>query len=233
MRQKAGFTLVELLVVIAIIGVLVALLLPAVQAARAAARRTQCANNMRQIGLATHQFATVHKGKFPGIWHQADKEKSWIFTLGDYTENVDSIRLCPEDLKRIERRSSAETSYVMNGYLRPASELEREVFPEEVGYFSPRLYALPETHRTIVMMEAADTLAVDIQFDHVEAWEWFSARNPTPEARLRAIEFELATRRHSHSSSNFLYGDGHVEAVSAEQIAEWATDNFNFVRPPK
>ena len=81
---RRGFTLVELLVVIAIIGVLVALLLPAVQAAREAARRAQCVNNLKQIGLAVHNYASQHR-KVPAACYQ-DETPTWLVLILPFME---------------------------------------------------------------------------------------------------------------------------------------------------
>lgn len=228
-RRRAAFTLVELLVVIAIIGVLVALLLPAVQAARGAARRMQCGNNLRQLGLAVHQFADVHKGRFPGVWHNtSDKQSSWINTLAPYAESVDEIRLCPEDLKRLEQSSGRVTSYAMNGYLRPATQLDELVYPEEAPYMIGDLYDLPATSKTMVLMEAGD--GVGITFDHLDTWTWFKPGRTTKQ-RLEAIEREVAIDRHAGQVANYLYADGHVEVIAADQISDWVGDEVHFARP--
>jgi prepilin-type N-terminal cleavage/methylation domain-containing protein/prepilin-type processing-associated H-X9-DG protein len=90
-----GFTLVELLVVITIIGILMSLLLPAVQNARSAGRKTQCANNLHNLGIAYQGFLAKNGGK-----NNALKVNGWVGSLQDYTAGVNEVFICVEDEKQ-------------------------------------------------------------------------------------------------------------------------------------
>jgi len=85
---RCAFTLVELLVVIAIIGILIALLLPAVQAAREAARRMQCTNKLKQIGLAMHNYNDVHKSFPNGALHSGTAFLTWPMAIYPFLEQT-------------------------------------------------------------------------------------------------------------------------------------------------
>jgi prepilin-type N-terminal cleavage/methylation domain-containing protein/prepilin-type processing-associated H-X9-DG protein len=217
-RLHTAFSLVELLIVIAIISVLIALLLPAIQIARATARASDCRNNMRQIGLAIHQFCDLNDGRFPETAH-GGPGKSWIYTLAPHLESVDEIRICPDDEQRFERLNAKATSYVISNYVTSKAD----------GCIRS-LYKLQATSKTMIVFEGADARVADPKYDHAHPTGWFSPTNQANGLIAAAVEKELQLDQHL-DSAQYLYADGHVGVVPADQIYEWISQGFDFAKP--
>ena len=244
MRTRNAFTLVELLVVIAIIGMLVALLLPAINSARAAVRKTECANGMRQVGIGLQNYVSANYGKFPDVYGhkqpqhaplghdpegESSRSESWIYLLAPYMENVDEIRICPEDPQGDERLADRETSYAMNGYLGVVIDINLGGGKRlrNVHGAVKKLRQVRSTSKTVAMFEATE----NVHLDHIHSYDWFSENNINDERVFDAVASEVAVNRHSGSTANYLYLDGHVVALPAEQIDEWSREPFNFAEP--
>jgi prepilin-type N-terminal cleavage/methylation domain-containing protein/prepilin-type processing-associated H-X9-DG protein len=233
MNVRRGFTLVELLVVIAIIAVLLSLLLPAVQAARAAARKTQCISNMRQVGLGLLNYATAHGGEFPEVYgHGFQYKEAWIYTLAPFLEDVDAIRICPDDPQRDDRVLNKGTSYVMNGYLAVIIDLNLGggIEIRNIHGAVKALDKVKATSRTMLMFEGTE----HVHHDHVHSYDWFSQNNQLDDKVFEAVSYEVAVNRHYGTAANYLFLDGHVETISSDRIREWCEKPFfNFARPQK
>jgi prepilin-type N-terminal cleavage/methylation domain-containing protein len=124
---RRAFTLVELLVVIAIIGILVALLLPAIQSARASARRTHCISNMKQLGLAVLRYYEDH-GRFPGFGFE---ETGWMCAIMPYMEESD---LNKATFQRINHQSAASVAI-------PVPLFQCPEHPNRSGISNSKIYA--------------------------------------------------------------------------------------------
>jgi prepilin-type N-terminal cleavage/methylation domain-containing protein len=140
---RTAFTLVELLVVIAIIGILVALLLPAVQAARESARRIQCANNLKQLGIALHNYHSSH-GAFPpsshwepgvnlGLRNNPDLSENWVIMILPFMESQELFDIFNLKLRITDPVNAPARGTNLSTMLCPTDEYNRVPFNGSAG----------------------------------------------------------------------------------------------------
>ncbi|MEX0642993.1 MAG: DUF1559 domain-containing protein [Pirellulales bacterium] len=141
-KHFRGFTLVELLVVIAIIGILVALLLPAIQAAREAARRSQCVNNLKQIGLAVQNYHDT-KREVPPTFLVGNGWGTWLMAIMPYLEEGNALALRQPELMFYAQTDQAVQSQV-SVYLCPSRRAPPQIGEVETRFGNSKQGALAD-----------------------------------------------------------------------------------------
>lgn len=227
-----AFTLIELLVVVAVIGILASLLLPALAGARVKAQRVKCMSNLRQIGLALHNYADDHEGWFPETTHSGPTNQSWIFTLSPYLEQVNRIRACPADPLAERRIANDGTSYTLNEYI---SVDRLNPFGEVIETFRHR-DTLSNASSTITVFIGAESLSPNVTSDHTHSRNWVRRGAGNWGGVIADIEPDRfrrgSTPDHTGGTANYLFADGHVETIPASEFKRRIDAGENPALPP-
>lgn len=195
-KNIRGFTMVELLASTAIMAFLAVITVPAVSHSLSLARTTQCAGNIRQLGLAVLQYAAEHNLVLPATAHQSPGE-SWTQTLQPYASGTVTFK-CPSD-----ENKQRERTYVMNDFLTP----------NPCGAPFLDLSRLIQTQRhqdTILYFEAV--ASANNPDDHFHFSDYY--QQEIPPAEFSAM---VAVKRHS-GRANYLFVDGHVETLGWQAV---------------
>jgi prepilin-type N-terminal cleavage/methylation domain-containing protein/prepilin-type processing-associated H-X9-DG protein len=246
--DRGGFTLIELLVVIAIIGVLIALLLPAVQAAREAARRIQCANNLKQIGLALHGYHDTTNAFPPGGWLAgANRTTRWIAWSALLLRNMEQEALYNGlnlDLAYDRPANSTGAATVLSVYLCPSSRRQEVRVAgrgacDYGGIYGERITSPNNPpkgamlyDRSLSIAEVPDGVSQTIfvgEDSFFDDGQWIYARNVFDQAFAinKAPAFENDIRSQHPGGAQVVFGDGHArflrETTALPVLAAYCT----------
>jgi prepilin-type N-terminal cleavage/methylation domain-containing protein/prepilin-type processing-associated H-X9-DG protein len=225
-RRARGFTLVELLVVIAIIGLLVSLLLPAVQAAREAGRRTQCASHLRQNTLAVLLFHDTRQYLPPAnLVSVGSKQVTWFGEIdygtgivdttqgliSPYIENNKAVLQCSSWKGELKLLYQGETGGY--GYNQNLGTVDYSNWPQPPQLVKRTLASFPSTHSTIVLSDAARIQLPWSGDPELKATENFYLQGPQDAFAAPNTHF-----RHAGPVANVSFLDGHVEPRLEETV---------------
>jgi prepilin-type N-terminal cleavage/methylation domain-containing protein/prepilin-type processing-associated H-X9-DG protein len=236
--NRQGFTLVELLVVIAIIGILVAILLPAVQAARESSRRTTCLNNLRQIGVGLHHYHDSHKtfppgGIEPRPWNRNGRQLAWSAFLLPYLEQVQVYEKIDFGKAYDHEDNAIAAAAVLTVYLCPSTNRESKrkrgrgvcdyggIYGERITSrnFPPKGAMLYD--EALAMRDIHDGTSATLIISEDSNWsdgQWINGRNIFDQAYPinHAPRFENDIRSLHPLGANGLYCDGSASFLSEE-----------------